>query len=96
MSEELKKAYQEKVEAQLKEWGNKLENLKIKSEKLGADIKVNVIEKIEDIKNKIQEQKKDLEQLKSADEQSMEKLKSKMEALAEGIKKGINDIMSKF
>ncbi|MFH1645589.1 MAG: coiled coil domain-containing protein [Candidatus Omnitrophota bacterium] len=96
MSEELKKAYQEKAEAQLKEWGSKLEELKNKTAKLSADAKIKVIERIEDLKKRIKEGSENLNQLKNSSESNWEILKAKIEGTAEGIKKGIEDIMSKL
>jgi DNA-binding ferritin-like protein len=94
MSEELKKAYQEKVEAQLKEWADKVKALKNKAAGLGADAKIKTLEKIEDLKGKIKESSDHLSQLKDSGENEWEKLKEKIEGIGEGIKKTIDEMMS--
>ncbi len=96
MSEELKKAYQEKVEAQLKEWGSKIEELRNKAAGLGADAKIKALEKIESLKSKMKEGGDSLNQLKDSNENDWEKVKSKIEGIAGGIKNTIDDMMSKF
>jgi hypothetical protein len=96
MNEDLKKAYQEKMEAQLKEWGNKVEELKIKAEKLSADAKINAVKTIEAIKIKMAAGNENLKQLREAGEGSWEAVKTKLDAAGENIKKAIQDAISKL
>ena len=96
MSEEIKKAYQEKMEAQIKEWANKIENLKIKAEKLSAEAKTKILDKVEKLNGKLDESKEDLGKLKNSNEDTWQNIKDKMEGLSDGIKKGIDDLLSRF
>ncbi|MBD3245830.1 MAG: coiled coil domain-containing protein [Candidatus Omnitrophica bacterium] len=94
MDKELKKAYQEKTEAQLKEWSAKAEELKTKAESMSADAKVKAMEKIVGLKQKVREGREHLENIESAGEGQWETLKAKMEGISEGIKNTIHDMTS--
>jgi ERCC4-type nuclease len=96
MDNDLKKAYQEKMEKQMKEWGGKLEELKNRAESLNADAKVKALEKIESLKSKMKAGDKSLEQLKGSGEDQWDELKMKLDGTLEGIKNGIEDIKSRF
>jgi hypothetical protein len=96
MNEELKKAYQEKTEAQLKEWAGKIEELKNKAAKLGAESKIKALEKIEDLKHRINKGNDSMKELKSSGEHAWEDLKAKLEGVVAGIRKAIDDMASKL
>lgn len=93
MSEELKKAYREKTEAQMREWEIKLEELTNKAAALSADAKIRALEKIEGIKGKMKEGRANLNRLKSEGESGWESLKTKIEGISEGVKNGLKDIL---
>jgi TolA-binding protein len=73
---ESKKAYQEKLEAQLKEWSSKMEELKAKAQKATADAKVELEKQIETLRGKQEALQQKLKQIKEAGAEAWEKLKA--------------------
>lgn len=96
MDNGMKKAYREKTEAQLREWGARIEGLRNKAAQLGADAKIGALEKIEELKKKVSEGTESLRELDTAGDADWEKLRSKLEGIAGGVKKGIEDITARF
>lgn len=82
---ESKKAYQEKLEAQLKEWSAKIEELKGKGKKATAEAKVELDKQIEALRAKQEVVQQKVKQIKEAGSEAWEKLKGEAEkAVAEG------------
>jgi nucleotide-binding universal stress UspA family protein len=83
---EKKKAYQEKIEAQLKEWGAKIEDLKIKAEKSKADLKTKYEKQIQDLQAKETAVQQKLRELRASGEEVWEGLKTGMEKSLDELK----------
>jgi len=69
-----------KLEAQLKQWGAKLDHLVAKAEKAGAEVKIERAKLIDDLKTKYQAAQTKLAELKAAGGEKWEVLKTGVES----------------
>ena len=76
MKEE-RKAYEEKLDAQLKEWKSRIAVLKAKADKAKADTKMNYYKIIQALEHKQDEAKTKLQELKAADDEAWENHKDR-------------------
>lgn len=91
-----KETYQEKIEAQLKEWGAKIDELKAKVEKSKAEIKMKYEKQIEDLWNKQGALQKKLLEMKESGEEAWEGLKSSIEKSLDELKDTFDRAIAKF
>ncbi len=84
-----KKAYQEKIEAQLKEWGAKIEELKGKAEKSKADLKMKYEKQIEDLRTRQDVVQQKVRELRESGEEAWEEVKT-------GVEKAVKDLKEAF
>lgn len=82
---EKRKVYQEKIEAQLKEWGAKIDELKVKAEKSTAELKIKYEKQVEDLRGKQEVVQQKLREFKESGEETWEGLKT-------GIEKGLEEL----
>ena len=88
-SPEKKKAYQEKIEAQLKEWGARIDGLKARAEASGADLKIKYGKQIDDLRARQEIVQQKLRELKASGGETWEGIKS-------GIDKNMDDLRGTF
>ena len=69
-----------KLEARLKQWGAKLDQLVAKAEKAGAEVKIERRKRIDDLKAKVQAAQAKLAELKAAGGEKWEVLKTGVES----------------
>ena len=81
-----KEAYLEKIEAQLKVWSAKIEELKAKAEKASADKKIELHQMIDDLRARKEQAQKNLNEIKAAGAETWEKLKSKTDEAMDDVK----------
>jgi nucleotide-binding universal stress UspA family protein len=93
---EKRKAYQEKIEAQLREWGARIEGLKAKAEKSKAELKIKVEKQIEELRNQEDVAQQKLWELKKSGENAWEGLKTGLEESLDGLKDAFDRTTSKF
>ena len=93
---EKKKAYQEKIEAQLKEWGAKIDELKAKAGKSGVELKMKYERQIEDLRAKQDVVQKKLREFKESGEETWEGLKTGMEKSLGELKDSFDRTISRF
>lgn len=86
---EKKKAYQEKIEAQLKEWGAKIDELKVKAETSKAELKIKYGKQIEDLRAKQEVVHQKLREFKESGEETWEEIKT-------GLEKGLDELKGSF
>ncbi|MGQ9646882.1 MAG: universal stress protein [Thermodesulfobacteriota bacterium] len=86
---EKKKAYQQKIEAQLKDWGANIEELKAKAEKSKADLKIKYEKQVEDLRTKQDAVQQKLRELRASGEEAWEEVKT-------GVEKAIQDLKEAF
>jgi predicted ATP-binding protein involved in virulence len=91
-----RKAYEEKLEAQLKEWGAQLALLKAKADNAKADAKIEYYKTIEALQSKQNEAKKKLQELKTAGDEAWESIKAGVEKAWAEVKTAYHDASSRF
>ena len=90
------KEYQEKMEAQLKELGAKLEELKGKAAKATTGARAEMTKQIEVLKPKLEAAQQKLKELKAASGPAWENFKDSSEKAMADLKKAWESIKSKF
>jgi nucleotide-binding universal stress UspA family protein len=93
---EKKKAYQEKIEAQLKEWGAKIEEVKAKAEKSKAELKMKYEKQVEDLRAKQDVVQKKLQELRESGEDAWEGLKTGTEKSLDELKGSLDRALLTF
>ena len=93
---EKRKAYEEKLDAQLKEWKAQIALLKARADKGKAEVKIEYYKTIEALQHKQDEAGKKLHQLKTAGDEAWEGLKTGAEKAWDEIKAAFHDAASKF
>jgi len=92
----LKEDYQEKLEAQLKEWSRKIDQLKSAAEKLAADAQVTYHRQIDALRGKQEAAQKKLQELKATGEGAWEFLKVGIDRAWDELKQGVEGALSRF
>jgi uncharacterized protein YbjQ (UPF0145 family) len=92
----LKEAYQEKIEAQLKEWSAKLHEMKAKADKATADAKIEMYKQIDHLRAQKDAAQQKLNDIKGASAESWEALKTGSEKALEEMKKTWESVKAKF
>ncbi len=75
----LREAYQEKMEAQLREWAAKLEVLKAKAGTAGADLKIEYIRQVEMAQGRLDVARRELDELKGGSDEAWDDLRMGMD-----------------
>jgi flagellar hook-basal body complex protein FliE len=91
-----KKAYQDKMEAQLKEWRAKIDVLKAKADKAEADKRAKYYEKIETLRSRQKAAAEKLKELQKAGEGAWTDVKTGMEKAWNDLKTSIEEASKKF
>lgn len=92
----LKEAYQEKIEAQIREWTAKLQEFKAKADKASADAKIHMYKHIDNLRAQKEAAQQKLNEIKAASGDSWEVLKAGSERALEEMKKTWEEMKSKF
>ena len=92
----LKEDYQEKLEAQLKEWSRKIDQLKSAAEKLAADAQVTYHQQIDALRGKQEAAQKKLHELKETSEGAWEFLKAGIDRAWDELKQGVEGAFSRL
>ena len=93
---EKRKAYEEKIDAQLNEWNAQIDLLKAKADKAKAETKIKYYNAIEALQHKQSEAKTKLHELKTAGDGAWADLKTGAERVWDETKSAFNDAISKF
>ena len=93
---EKKKAYEEKLQAQLDEWDAKIDTLKAKAAKAEADTKVNYQETIEELEKKRADAKKRLQELREAGDDAWTDLKKGIDEAWSNFGSAVKSAMDRF
>ena len=91
-----KEHYQEKIESTLNEWGEEIEKIRKKADKLGAEASGKYREQIEDLRVRQETAKKKLEDLKRTGGEAWEDLRRGSEAALDELKKGVEGTVAKL
>lgn len=92
----MKEAYQEKIEAQLKEWSARLTELKAKADQATADAKLEMHKQIDDLRARKEAAQQKLNDLKATGSEKWENLKAGSEKAMEDLKDAWEKIKSRF
>jgi hypothetical protein len=96
MDQNKRKAYEEKLDAQLKEWNAQITLLRAKADKATAEAKVEYYKMIEALQFKQDIVKTKLQELKSAGDEAWEDLKAGAEKAWAEVKTALDSAISKF
>ena len=91
-----RKAYGEKLDAQLKEWNAQITLFKAKAKNDEADAKIDYYKTIEALERKQDEAKTKLKELQTAGDEAWEALKTGAEKAWAEVKTAYHDAASKF
>jgi nucleotide-binding universal stress UspA family protein len=91
-----RKAYVEKMEAQLKEWGIQIDLLKAKAEKSKAEVKMKYLEQIQELKNKQEAAKQRLRGLRESGDEAWADFKEGVDNALSDLKKSLKKAVSRF
>ena len=93
---EKRKAYEEKLDAQLKEWSAQIALFKARADKAKAEVKIEYYKTIEALQHKQDEAGKKLHELKTAGDEAWEDLKTGAEKAWAEVKATFHSAASKF
>jgi len=93
---EKRKAYEEKLDAQLEEWNAQIALLKARADKGKADAKIEYYKTIEALQHRKDEAGTKLHELKTAGDEAWEDLKTGAEKAWAEVKTAFNEAISKF
>ena len=88
--------YQEQIESTLNDWGEEIEKIRKKADKLGADARGKYREQIEDLRARQETARNKLEDLKRTGGEAWEDLRSGAEAALDELKKGVEGAVAKL
>lgn len=91
-----RKAYEEKLDAQLEEWSAHIALLKARADKARAEAKVEYYKTIEALQRRQDEARTKLQELRTAGDEAWEDLKTGAEKAWEEVKTAFHDAVSKF
>jgi len=91
-----RKAYEEKIDAQLKEWNAQIALLKARAEKGKAEVKVEYSKAILALQRRQDEAKAKLDELKAAGDETWEGLKTGAEKTWAEVRTAFHEVTSKF
>jgi predicted ATP-binding protein involved in virulence len=91
-----RKAYEEKLDAQLKEWNAQIVLLNAKAENAKADAKIEYYKTIEALQHKHDEAGRRLNKLKAVGDEAWEELKTGAEKAWDEVRAAFHNAASKF
>ena len=93
---EKRKAYEEKLEAQLREWSAQIALFKARADKGQAEVKIEYNKTIETLQHKQDEARTKLHDLKTSGDEAWEDVKTGAEKAWAEVKTAFNSAASKF
>ena len=93
---EMKDAYQDKMNARLREWQAKIDALKARADQAEAEQKIQYYEEIESLRTKQQKVQQKLEELRSAGASAWEEVKAGVEAAWTDLEDAAQRAVDKF
>ena len=91
-----RKAYEEKLDAQLDEWKAQIALLKAKADKAKAEVKSDYNNTIDNLQHKQDEARTKLQELKSAGDEAWEDIKTGAEKAWSEVKTAYHEAISRF
>jgi nucleotide-binding universal stress UspA family protein len=91
-----KEGYVQRIDAQLKDWGGKIDALKNKAESSGAEVKMKYLQRVEELKKKQEAARKKLQDIKGSSSQAWVDMKGGVDQALAELKKGVSQALSRF
>lgn len=92
----MKQAYEQKLQAQLDEWGAEIEKLKAKADNAEADVQLEYYKQIEELRTMQESATKKLAELKNAGDDAWEDLKAGIESAWDSLSSALKSAASRF
>jgi multidrug resistance efflux pump len=93
---EKRKAYEEKIDAQLEEWSAQIALLKARADKAKAEAKIEYSKTIEALQKKKDGAREKLDELKTAGDEAWEDIKTGAEKAWDDVRTAFHSAVSKF
>jgi multidrug resistance efflux pump len=93
---DMRKAHEEKFDAQLEEWSAQIALLKARADKAKADVKIDYYKTIDALQRKQDESRTKLQELKAAGDEAWNDLKTGAEKTWAEVKTAYHDATSRF
>ncbi|MDO8811754.1 MAG: hypothetical protein Q7J38_06975 [Gallionella sp.] len=93
---EIQNAYQQKMSAQLKEWGAQIDLLEAKMENVGADMRIKRAEELQELRAKQHAASEKIKELGKASGEAWEQVKITADKIWDDLKVGVTEAHSKF
>jgi len=91
-----RQAFREKMEAQLREWTAKIDQLKAKTDQSKADAKIEYHQRINELREKRKIMQGRLDDLKGASDDAWESLKTGVRKAGDDLKNAVENAVAKF
>lgn len=91
-----RKVYEEKIDAQIKEWNAQIDLLKAKADKAKAEAKIDFYKTIDALQHKQEEARTKLKELKTAGDEAWEDVKNGVEKAWAEIRIAYKEAASRF
>jgi archaellum component FlaC len=91
-----RRAYVDKVESQLKEWGTEIDILKAKAEKAKAEAKITYLKQVEELRSKQESVKQKVHELKGSGDEAWDDFRKGVEDAFKDMKKALTQAVSRF
>lgn len=93
---EIQNAYQQKMSAQLNEWGAQIDLLEAKMENVGADMRIKRAEELQELRAKQHAASEKIKELGKASGEAWEQVKVTADKIWDDLKVGVTEAHSKF
>ncbi len=93
---EARRVHLEKLEARLKDWGDEIEKLRAKADKLGAEAGARYRGQVEELKTRQDAARRKLQELAGSGSDAWDDLKSRAESALDELKKGVEGAVAKL
>lgn len=91
-----RKAYEQKIEAQIDELGARMELLRAKANQATADAKIKITERLGELRTQQAETERKLQNVREAGEDAWKELRSGMDDALKSLQNGVEQAISKF
>jgi len=92
----MKQAYEQKLQAQLDEWGTEIDKLKAKADKAEANAQLEYYKQIEELRSMQEAANKKLVEIKNASDDAWEDLKADLESAWDSLGNALKSASSRF
>ncbi len=93
---EARRAHLEKLEARLGDWGDEIEKLRAKADKLGAEAGARYRRQIDELKGRQDAARRKLQELAGSGGEAWDDLKTRAESALDELKKGVEGAVAKL